>query len=392
MRVLVVHNRYRSAQPSGENIAVDDQIALLESAGCEVLRYERESDDIRTMPLVRKASVPLQVAWSRRARSEIKRVLTSEEVDLVHVHNTFPLISPAILGACKRAGVPVVATLHNYRLMCVNGLLFRDGRPCEVCVGRSSWAGVRHGCYRDSRILSLPIALGTEVHRGLGTWTKGVTQFIALSNFARDKFVLGGLPPAQVEVLPNAVPRPAVGREGPGDYFLYLGRLSPEKGVDILADAWNEAFGKLLIVGDGPARPGLQARMSTSNGSVSFLGQRPRDECIELLRNARALVVSSRVYEGSPVALAEAYASGVPVVAPDIGAFREYVEHGETGLLFTDGQSDELRARLGELVDESAALRMGLGARDLYERVFAPEHHRRALVALYDRTVAEPMS
>jgi glycosyltransferase involved in cell wall biosynthesis len=389
LRVVVVHNRYRSANPSGENLVVEQEAQLLRAAGHRVVPYERASDDIAAGSLARRALVPARVVWSPEDRKRLTGLLDRVRPDVVHLHNTFPLISPSVIEACRGHGVPVVATLHNFRLMCANAQLLRDGRPCDVCVGRVPWRGVLHRCYRDSAAATIPVAAGIQVHRSRQTWTGGVTTFIALSEFVRRQYIAGGFPGDRIRIKPNFVPRPGQPRTGAGDHFLYLGRLSSEKGVEVLLDAWAPALGELLIVGDGPARPELQERAARHGASVRFLGSQPHERCMELLRAARALVVASRAHETFGLVVVEAYAHGVPAVAPASGTFPELIGAGRTGLLFSPGDPDDLRRRLLALLDPEQSLRMGAGARRRYEADYTPERNLSALVAIYHEAMAQ---
>jgi glycosyltransferase involved in cell wall biosynthesis len=383
MRIVVVHNRYRSAQPSGENLAVEQETSLLRQAGHEVVPYERASDDIIGSSLVRRALVPARVVWSPEDRRRLARLLEEVRPHVVHVHNTFPLISPAILEACRAAGVPVVATLHNFRLMCANAQLLRDGRPCDLCVGHVPWRAVVHRCYRGSAAATVPVALGIQVHRRRQTWTRGVTTFVALTEFVRQQYVAGGLPGDRIRVKPNFVPRPRRRRAGAGSWFLFLGRLSPEKGVDVLLDAWSPELGQLLIVGDGPSRRELEAMAAHYGDSVRFLGNQPRERCMELLTGARALIVASRAYETFGLAVVEAYAHGVPAVAPALGGFTDLIREAETGLLFAPADPHDLRRKLLQIADPKRSMEMGRRAWQRYEAAYTPERNLATLLTIY---------
>jgi glycosyltransferase involved in cell wall biosynthesis len=390
MRLVVVHNRYRSAQPSGENLVVDQETALLRAAGHEVVAYERASDDIARSSRLQQALLPARVIWSREDRRELATLLERVRPDLVHVHNTFPLISPSVLEACRSQGVPVVATVHNFRLMCANAQLLRDGRPCELCVGHVPWPAVVHGCYRDSALATIPVAVGIQVHRSRRTWTDGVSRFIAVTEFVKRRLMAGGLPGARIRVKPNFVLRPLKPRGGAGNYLLFLGRLSPEKGVDVLLDAWSSELGTLLIVGDGPSRRELQARAARHGASVRFLGAQPHKRCMELVAGARALVVASRSYETFGLVVVEAFAHGVPAIVPSLGVFPDLVQDGRTGLHFAPGQPSDLRNKLLELAEPARSVRMGQEARRLYEAVYTPERNLTALVGIYREAIGQP--
>jgi glycosyltransferase involved in cell wall biosynthesis len=273
--------------------------------------------------------------------------------------------------------------------MCANGQLLRDGGPCELCVGRVPWRGVMYGCYRDSVAATIPIAVAIQVHRSRNTWTNGVTRFVAVTDFVRRQFVAGGLPADRIRVKPNFVPRPLWRRERAGDYFLFLGRLSPDKGVDVLLDAWTPTMGQLVIVGDGECRAELEAHAIRHGDSVRFLGRQPREQCMKLLTNARALVVASRWYETFGLVVVEAYAHGVPVVAPALGVFPDLVEEGQTGLLFSPGDANDLRRKLYQIVDPELSVRMGERAYQCYEAEYTPERNLAALMAIYHDALAQ---
>ena len=386
MRILVVHNRYRSGQPSGENRVVEQEVSLLRAGGNEVFLHERRSDDISAFSMIGRASVPVRVVWSPADRHRVKRILAECRPDVVHVHNTFPLISPSILGPCTDAGVPVVATLHNFRTACANGLLFRSGGPCEDCIGREPWPSVVHACYRGSRMATIPVAASISVHRGLRTWSRGVSRFIALSAFARDRLVAGGLPGERFVVKPNSAPDPGEKRATPGEHFLYLGRLSEEKGVDLLAAAWSDELGSLIVVGDGPARPMLERSLS-DRGSVAMTGSLPHDECMQLVLRSRAVIVPSRWYEGFPMVVVEASARGVPVIAPALGSFPEMIEDDASGVLFPPGDAAGLAEAVRLLMGTSASDRMGRRGRAIYEERYTEERNLDRLMAIYTEAV-----
>jgi glycosyltransferase involved in cell wall biosynthesis len=382
MRILVVHNRYRSGQPSGENRVVEQEVSLLRGAGNDVVLYERRSDDISGFSIIGKAAVPARVVWSPADRRRLGGVLAHRRPDVVHVHNTFPLISPSILSVCREAGVPVVATLHNFRLACANGLLFRSGAPCEDCVGRNPWPGVVHGCYRGSRLATIPVAASISVHRGLRTWSRGVSRFVALSTFARDRLIAGGLPAKRMVVKPNSTPDPGERRAAAGEHFLYLGRLSDEKGVDLLASGWSDDLGRLVVVGDGPARPALERSLARYT-SVLVAGQLSHDESMRLLLRSTALIVPSRWYEGFPMVVVEACARGIPVIAPAHGGFPEMIEDGRSGVLFPPGDAAGLAQAVRALRTPETSGRMGRHARAIYERRYTEERNLDRLMGIY---------
>jgi glycosyltransferase involved in cell wall biosynthesis len=385
-RVLVVHSRYRSALPSGENGVVDREVDLLRSGGLQVRLHERRSDEIEAMSLPAKAALPARVVWSPAERRRCRAVIREFQPEVVHVHNTFPMLSPSVLAACSDEGVPVVMTLHNFRLTCANGMLLRDGTPCELCVGRLPLPALRHGCYRGSRAATVPVAALIAGHRVLGTHAKMVDRFLALNGFTRDLAIRSGLPAERIVVKPNFVPDPGESRKGPGHHVLYLGRLELAKGVDLLLEAWQATpmhASTLVIAGDGELRPEVES-LARSRPDVRYLGQRSREECLQLLLGARALVLPSRWYENMPLTILEAFATGVGIVGPDHGAFPELIGDDQRGLCFPAGDVTELRNVLRRVIsDDALVTALGVRARSQYEKHYTAERNLAALRQTY---------
>jgi glycosyltransferase involved in cell wall biosynthesis len=388
VRVLVVHNRYRSAQPSGEDAVVETEAELLREHGVEVCRLEAASDDIAGWPARKRALVPARVVWSRDGVRSVGAAIEAHRPDVVHVHNTFPLLSPAVFRAARSAGVPVVATLHNFRPLCPAATFFRDGRICEDCLGRVPVPAVRHRCYRSSALATAPIAVSDALHAVIGTWSGSVETFITPSAFVRSKYIEAGWAPEKLVVKPNAtLDRDVAPRSGPGDGFVYLGRLVEEKGLDMLLDAWGTAFAdggeRLTIVGSGDIGDRLRRRSARLRG-VSFTGLLSRGDALDVLRRARALVVPSVWYEVFGLVVLEAYALHVPVVAPRLGGLPELVRHGRSGLTYAPDSSDGLAAALQRLArSPGLASALGHGARELFDREYSPAVATTRLIEIY---------
>ncbi|MFD8080763.1 glycosyltransferase [Kitasatospora sp. NPDC059722] len=392
MHVLVVHNRYSSAQPSGENKVVDQEVGLLRGAGHRVELFERRSDDIGARSLPGKVAVPLLVPWNPAVRAELAARLRRERPDVVHVHNVFPLLSPAVLAACADAGVPAVATLHNYTQVCPPGTLQRDGRPCTECVGGSPLPAVRHGCYRGSRLATVPLAVSLAVNRR--RWWSGVERFFCISAAQRDVLVRAGLPAGRLAVKHNFVPEPGVLRTGAGEHVLYLGRLAEAKGVRLLMAAWDAIAADggvgvpLVIAGAGPLEPEVRA-WAAGREDVRFAGLYDTAECREAVARAVAVVAPSTWLEAFGLVVVEAMAAGVPVVAAGHGAFVELVEDGVTGLLHEPGDAVSLASGLRRIAAEPERNReMGLAARRRYEQGFSPAVGLERLVEGYRTAIA----
>jgi len=385
MRILLIHNRY--LQPGGEDAVFEAEKALLECSGHEVVPFVGDNARLDGMnPLM----AAVTAVWSREAQRNLRQLIRETSPGVAHLHNTFLMISPAAYYACKEAGIPVVQTLHNYRLLCPNALFFRDGRVCEDCIGRIvPWPGVVHACYRGSRAASGVLATILTVHRALGTWTRMVDIFIALTEFARQKFIEGGFPAEKIVVKPNFVyPDPGVG-DGEGGYALFVGRLTPEKGVETLLAAWErlEMPVPLKVVGDG-ALASKVAKAAELGQAVEWLGRKPREEVIGLMKQAAFLVFPSECYEGFPMTIAESYATGVPVVASNLGAMASLIDHGRTGLHFRPGDPEDLAAKVEWLLTHPAELtRMRKEARAEYEAKYTAERNYQLLMEIYERAI-----
>ncbi|MGI5424354.1 glycosyltransferase [Streptomyces sp. CA-179760] len=392
LHVLVLHNRYASAQPSGENKVVDQEVALLRGAGHRVGVFERRSDDIAARSLPGKAAIPLLVPWNPKVRSELAARLRTERPDVVHIHNVFPLLSPAVLAACADAGVPAVATLHNYTQVCPPGTLQRDGRPCTACVGSTPLPAVRHGCYRNSRLATVPLAVSLSVNRR--RWWSGVERFFCISAAQRDVLVRAGMPPERLAVKHNFVPEPGTCREGAGEHLLCLGRLAEAKGVRLLMAAWDEVAASggvgvpLVIAGSGPLEPEVTA-WAAGRDDVRYVGLYDTAECQRAIAGAVAVVAPSTWLEAFGLVVVEAMAAGVPVVAAGHGAFVELVEDGVTGLLHRPGDTASLAESLRRITAGQARNQeMGRAARRRYEQGFSPAVGLERLVEGYRSAIA----
>jgi glycosyltransferase involved in cell wall biosynthesis len=382
MKILAVHNRYQ--RPGGEDQVFVDETALLETRNHRVLRYEVHNDQVKQ---VNRLTLAKDTVWNTSAYRELGALIRRERPDVVHFHNTLPLVSPAGYYAARAEGVPVIQTLHNYRLLCPVALFFRDGRVCEDCMGKAvPWPGVVHRCYRGSRAASGVIATMLTVHRALRTWTEMVDIYVALTEFARHKFIEGGLPAEKIVIKPNFVaPDPGRGQGG-GGYALFVGRLAPEKGTGTMLAAWDRLGTRipLKIVGDGPLKDQV-VKAATRQSNVEWLGHRPVEDIHALMKKADMLVFPSQWYETFGRVAAEAFAAGTPVIAANIGAVAELVEHGRTGLKFRPGDPEDLVTQVEWALSHPAELRgMREEVRAEFEAKYTAERNYRALMEIYE--------
>ncbi|HET9594753.1 MAG TPA: glycosyltransferase [Anaeromyxobacteraceae bacterium] len=388
-RVLLAHSYYGSSAPSGENAIFEAERDLLAAHGHEVRTFTRHSDALRARGARGLVSGALATPWNPFVARELRRVLRSALPDVLHVHNTFPLLSPAVFHATRGLATATVLTLHNHRLYCAAATLARGGAPCTECLDRRSVVpALRHGCYRDSRLATAPLALSIALHRRLGTWVREVDAFVALTEFARGVAVRAGLPADRIHVKPNFHPDPpaVVPWAARRPLAMYVGRLSPEKGAQVLVEAWRRwgaGAPPLEIAGDGPERSALVAR-AEGLGNVRFLGPLPPAEIAARLGRARLLVVPSTCFEGFPLVVREAYAAGVPVAASRLGALPAIVEEGRTGLLFAPGDAGDLaRAVARAWADDAGLAALGAGARAVFETRYTADSSHEALLGIY---------
>lgn len=374
MKILIVHNSYQ--HKGGEDSVMEAEAAMLARQGHIVKLFLRQNETLR---YISRANAAVQTIWSLPVARDFEELLRSFNPDVVHVHNTFPLISPAIYWVSDRLGVPVVQTLHNFRLLCPQAMFLREGRICEDCVGKVPWRGAVRGCYRSSKLQSAVLAGMLTLHRAIGTWENKVTRYIALNEFCRSKFVEGGLPIERIAIKPNFVDFEApASRARTG--FLFVGRLSEEKGVGVLVDAaknYGEAV--IRVAGSGP-----QAGLVKEVRGLTPLGALDSDDVKTEMSQSMALVLPSICYEGFPRTLVEAFASSLPVIASRLGSLPELVDDGVTGLLFHPGNAHDLAQKLQWAQQHPLEMAlMGRNARARYEAEFTAERNYKQLMAIY---------
>lgn len=385
MKVFMVHNEYLIS--GGEDASFRMEVEMLRRNGCDVVTFVENNERIDQLGKVRTAARSI---WSPETFKRVRAVLRSTSFDIVHVQNFFPLISPSVYYAARSEGVPVVQSLRNYRLMCAAGTFNRDGQICESCIGRSwPWPALWHACYQNSIVGSAVVGGMQAINRGLGTWLHAVDGYIAVSEFMRDKFVACGFPPEKIFVKSNFLyPDPSPGK-GDGDFALFVGRLSPEKGVKTLLRAWDIAGQKipLKVIGAGP----LMSLFTDGPQlpSVEYLGWQPAEEVLRLMGSARFVVIPTEWYEGHPRTAVEAFSRGLPIIATRVGAMAEMIEDGRSGLLFALGDAHDLAAKINWALEHREAMsEMGARGRAVYEQRYTAGTNYRQLSQIYRQVMA----
>ena len=383
MKILILHNSYQIQ--GGEDSVVSQELKLLKSKGHKVSIYVVSNDIIKGW--ISKLIAFLRAPYSNTSAYWIRDILIEEEPDIVHIHNFFPLLSPAIHVQISKQNIPVVQTLHNYRLICAGGTLLRNNQICEKCLHGSSLWGVVHRCYRMSFLGSLALVLMQRKAKSKSIWTRNVTRFIALTEFAKKKFLDYGINENQIVVKPNFTSN-AIFKENQQRYgALYVGRLSIEKGVHTLIDAWKSISNiKLTIAGDGPEREWLEAQAPPN---ISFVGKITGKEVLRIMNRSQALIIPSIWYEGFPMSIVEAYSAGLPVIASDIGSLSECILQDETGMLFNSGDSHDLAITVKNAFSSPSHLRLlGNNARRLYLSKYTPDVNYKMLMEIYLASIA----
>jgi glycosyltransferase involved in cell wall biosynthesis len=395
MRILQVHESYQ--QRGGEDEVAEAEARQLELNGHNVSYYRRHNDEIAGDNTVTRIATGIGTVWALRSHREMDALIAKENPEVVHFHNTFPLISPSAYYACAKRGIPVVQTLHNYRLVCPGATFLREGRVCEACLGRAvAWRAVAHSCYRGSRLASAATTAMLAAHKVLRTWQLKVDAYVALSEFARRKFIAGGLPARRIVVKPNFVD-PDPGSDftpRKGKYGLFVGRLSQEKGLRGLLAAWKRLAHRvpLVILGDGPMRQEVeqQVRELGAGPQVTVMGNVPREEVFRWMRDACFLVCPSHWFEGCPLVVVEAFACGLPVIATGHGPTAEMIEHERTGLHVSPGEDSDLAAKVEWAWGHAEEMKIMQGAaRREYERKYTAERNYTQLMNLYRELIVQ---
>ncbi len=412
MKILVVHNFYQSHSPSGEDTVFKNEVDLLRGRGINVITYTRHNNEI--VSFLDKIKSSFTSIWSEKTYKDIKVIIRRERPDIVHFHNIWYLISPSAYFACKEENIPVIQTLHNFRICCTNGLLFRNSKICEECIPSKNDClnllfnprlklivnGLKYYCYRKSRLYTLPVAVNQFWHWMKRTWIDKIDAYISLTKFAKGKFVEMGIPEKKIYVKPNFLINPPEPRYINSNYAVFIGRLTEEKGIRFLIETIkilirnkelhndpNKFYFK--IVGDGPLRSQIENDVKKENISiVEFTGRKSSDDVIKILKDAKFMIMPSICYETFGLTIIEAFACGKPVVASNHGAMAEIVENGRTGLLFNVGRQGDLARKIKWMIfNESACVKMGKNARVEFEEKYRPEKNYEIFMNIVNKII-----
>ncbi len=382
LNILVIHNTYR--ETGGEDTVVKQEINLLRQRGHDIRAAFFDNSDISTIG--DRIGVTLRVGRNSASAGRLKEMISTSRPDVAHVHNFFPLVSPGALDVIAREGIPIVQTLHNFRTICPGGILMREGQPCESCVGRNRWPAIRRRCYRGSAVGSAATAYMGHVFRRMLDRHRALITVVTLTQFSKSRFLADGFNEDQIVVRPNFAPEIGPGLATRDGRLVYVGRLSTEKGADIIVRAAAKVRGEIEIVGDGPDADQLR---SIAPPNVTFAGRIAREEVASRLRSASAVLVPSRCYEGFPMIVAESMACSTPVIASRIGALAEIVEDRKTGRLISTDDIDGWAHAMNDAIDDPDQLaRWGRSARQAYNLLYSEEHGYAGLIGIYQRAIA----
>ncbi len=391
MKILLIHNSHRSGSSSGDDGVFRQEAALLESKGHRVITFNISNDYFDAAPLYKKILFIFQLPWSFSSSNKIRRLIRQERPDIVHIHNIFPLISPSVYHMLRAEGIPIVQTLHDFRFLCTNAFFMRKGNICKECLNGGIFRSLLYGCFKDSRIQTLPVAIMLRLHRYLNTFKTKIDGYICLTESEKNVFIKAGYVDKKLFVKPNFVEDLShKDRHLSGDYVVFIGRLSEEKGVRTLINAWRELSDiPLKIVGDGVLAEGLKSYTKKLNiKNIDFIGYKPYRECREILSKARFLVFPSIWNETFGISIIEAFSHGKPVLASNLGAMADLVKDGYTGYLFEPGNARELAERVRLLWDNpEACQRMAMNARKEYEEKYTPERNYEMLIKIYREVI-----
>jgi len=390
LRILQVHNSHAPGW-GGEETVVELEYQLLRRRGHAVQQFQISNAPLKNASVLQQLLVAPGMLWSRKTYKKLQQVIEQFHPHVVHVHNTFPRFSPSVFWAANKAEVPIVQTLHNFRNTCANAVLFRDDKPCEDCVGGRGWTALRHKCYSGSFVRTGGVLAMNALHRSIGTFTNKVDAYIALNHFSKSVFLRSGLPPEKVVVKSNFVPESSLRQEGRSLQIVFVGSMMRHKGVHLLLDAWqNNSFrdAKLLLIGDGPEWCDWQEKFKNAP-QVTWAGSLPHDQVLQRIRESRALILPTLVYENCPMVLLEAFAEGTPVIVPDLPSMATFVGDEREGLLYRAGDAAALAAALRKIVTapEDVWSEWSKNCRDAHSKHYTESVNYHQLISIYQSVI-----
>lgn len=389
MKILIVHNFYQ--QPGGENVVFRGERDLLLEEGHEVTTFERDNREIRGFKLLKKIGLIGSSVWARNSNRDLIKIISKKKPSIAHFHNTFPLISPSGYYVCRRREIPSIQTIHNYRLFCQKGSFFRVGRICLSCSGKKlSWPGIARRCYHGSFLQSAVVSTSNFIHRTAGTFENLIDGYISLTQFSKKLLIENGIPERKIFVKPNFVhPDPGAGVIK-GEFGIFVGRLSEEKGIPTLLRALKEIpFVSIKIIGEGPLEFRIhELQRGEKARKLDFLGYKKHEVVMDLMQRARFLVFPSECYEGFPMAIAESFSCGTPVITSRLGSMAEIVEEGKTGLFFNPGDSGDLAEKIKWAWEHPSNIKeMGKEARFEFEKKYTGKKNYSILMGIYKKVL-----
>ncbi|HLF18595.1 MAG TPA: glycosyltransferase family 4 protein [Candidatus Omnitrophota bacterium] len=392
MKILIGHNRYQFE--GGEDAVVASEQRLLGQHGQEVVSYRRDNRELSSLSPLRRLFTYLNIGWSRVTYREVRSILKRERPDIAHFHNVHFMMTPSVYYACQEEGVPVVQSLHNFRMFCANALFFRDNMVCEDCLKIGVGEGIRHKCYKNSRLATTLVTRMMQRHHKQKTWLNQINAYICASEFTKRKYIEGGIPGERIFVKPNFAESYSYKLKEHKDYALYMGRLSQEKGLDVLLEAYRLlAPLPLKIAGEGPMREQINRFIEEHHlKNIEILGFTSHEAWEDLMSQAKFAVVPSRCYENFPRIVSESFSFGLPVVASRLGSLRELVKDKENGVFFTSGDSQDLAQKIKWMYEEADLKSLRQNARRTFEEKYAPEKNYQELISIYERVIARHQS
>ena len=380
-RILVVHNRYQI--PGGEDSVMEQEVRMLRSHGHQVFVYERNNAELSNLSFCQKLRLPFQVIYSRKTEREIRSLIRKHSIDLVHVHNTILLISPSVYDACRKENIPCVQTIHNFRMVCPNALLYRDGKVCTDCISHGLHCALKHRCYRNSKAETLCLVLSMHFNRMRGIFR--YPYYICLTEFNRKMLLKQGqIEESQIFLKPNSTqdpgaPLPASARS---ETIVFAGRLEEIKGIRFLLHTWAEIGAdapELLLYGNGPLEPECHAFLQSHQDlPIRLFGRVSHETVLQAMRSASAVILPTQVYEGFPMILAEAFSCGTPAIVPDFGNAGSLVQEGISGWHYTPNDSESLIKVIHHRTDLTESVYSA------FRTHFSSEQNYRTLMKIYD--------